>query len=152
MKHYCYAMSLNYDQIWQFKAVSVKVSLCCSVLIKQHFILLRILHFIWLLFLQKLMFRSIYQIQILFIPLFKTFGILDNAIDTETECDDPFQSHVLIAFLHVCIFCISNHDLWIVICETLTVKLTKNLVTASNFCINYCDLWIVVCEALTENL
>ena len=36
------------------------------------------------------MFRSIYQIQILFIPLFKTFGILDNAIGTKTECDDPF--------------------------------------------------------------
>lgn len=28
--------------------------------------------------------------QNLFISLFKTFGILDNAIDTETECDDPF--------------------------------------------------------------
>lgn len=28
--------------------------------------------------------------QDLFISLFKTFGILDNASDLETECDDPF--------------------------------------------------------------
>ena len=26
----------------------------------------------------------------LFISLFKTFGILDNASDLKTECDDPF--------------------------------------------------------------
>ena len=97
------------------------------------------------------MFRSIYQIQILFIPLFKTFGILDNASDLETDCDDPFLSHLLTAFLHVCIFRISYHDPWIVICEALIVKITESLATTNNFCISYCDLWIVVCEALTEN-
>ena len=76
------------------------------------------------------MLRSTYQIQDLFISLFKAFGILDNANDSETEYDDPFQSHVLTAFFA---FCISNHDLGIVICEALTVKLTENSGNSKQF-------------------
>ena len=62
----------------------------CSVLFKQTFMLLWILHCLCLLFLQMLMFRTNYQNRIHLCLCSKLLEYMYNVSGLETEWDDPF--------------------------------------------------------------